>query len=161
MTTTPAAVLPSVLDRLLDAGATPVGARSRGQQLNELRDAVRRDLEALLNAHRYPHAPPPDMPELQRSLLQYGVPDFLTINAGAADAREEFRLALEETIRRFEPRFKSVSVTLVGDHNPHDRTIRLRIDALMYAEPVPDAVSFDSVIDPSNCNILVRGGRDG
>jgi type VI secretion system protein ImpF len=161
MTTAPAAVLPSVLDRLLDPGSTPGSVRGRGQQLSELRDAVRRDLEALLNAHRYPYSPPPDMPELQRSLLQYGVPDFLTINAGAADAREEFRRALEEAIRRFEPRFKSVSVALLGGDNPHDRTIRLRIEALMYAEPVPDAVSFDSLIDPSNWNISVRGSRDG
>jgi len=50
-------LLPSVLDRLLDANPdlSRDPPKSRGQHLAELRQAVRRDLEALLNARR--HAP--------------------------------------------------------------------------------------------------------
>ncbi len=151
--------LPSVLDRLLDDGpnAAPARPRSRAQQLTELRNNVRRDLEALLNSHRRCRSPPPEMEELTRSLLEYGVPDFLTMNAGAGSAREQFRALLEETIRCFEPRFKMVKVTLVED-NPLDRTLRFRIDALMYAEPAPERVSFDSLLDPSSQSISVVGG---
>lgn len=156
-------VLPSVLDRLLDDSGGPVhaGARGRTQQLLELRSSVRRDLEALLNSHRFCRSPPDNTEQLDRSLLQYGAPDFFAVNAGSAAAREEFRRSLEESIRRFEPRFKHVSVKLVDDGVSTDRTMRFHIDALMFADPAPDAVSFDSLLDPSSHSFSVVGGGDG
>jgi len=156
-------VLPSVLDRLLDHSSGPMaaGARGKTQQLLELRSSVRRDLEALLNAHRYCRTPPDNTEQLERSLLQYGAPDFFAVNAGSAAAREEFRRSLEETIRKFEPRFKLVSVKLVDDGISTDRTLRFHIDALMYADPAPEAVSFDSLLDPSSHSFSVVGGADG
>ncbi|HMK87659.1 MAG TPA: type VI secretion system baseplate subunit TssE [Steroidobacteraceae bacterium] len=149
--------LPSVLDRLLDDN--PVSAarpRARSQQLNELRAAVRRDLEALMNAHQRCRSTPPELTELPRSLLEFGVPDFLTTNAAAASAREQFRESVEQAIRRFEPRFKLVKVTLL-EQTPTDRTLRFRIEALMYAEPAPEHVSFDSLLDPSSQSFAVVG----
>jgi len=157
-------VLPSVLDRLLDQSTGPAvapGARGKTQQLKELRNSVRRDLEALLNAHRFCRTPPENTELLDRSLLQYGAPDFFAVNASSAAAREEFRRSLEEAIRRFEPRFKHVSVKLVDDGVSTDRTMRFHIDALMYADPAPDAVSFDSLLDPSSHSFSVVGGGDG
>ena len=150
--------LASVLDRLLDdSPSSPVARpRTRTQQLTELRNAVRRDLEALLNAHQRCRSPPPEMLELPRSLLEYGVPDFLTVNAAAASAREQYRDTVEDTIRRFEPRFKMVKVTLVAE-NPADRSLRFHIEALMYAEPAPERVSFDSLLDPANQSFSVVG----
>ena len=157
-----AAFLPSVLDRLLDDGANTVPGRprSRAQQLLELRNAVRRDLEALLNSHQCCFVPPAEMTELPKSLLEYGIPDFLTANAVAEGAREQFRACVEDAIRRFEPRFKMVRVALVED-GPTDRTLRFRIEALMYAEPAPERVSFDSLLDPSSQSFSVIGTRDG
>jgi type VI secretion system protein ImpF len=148
-----------VLDRLLDWGNGSEATQTRSQQLNELRNAVRRDLESLLNAHRYARSLPAGMPELQRSLMQYGIPDFLAMNAGAPEVREEFRRAVEESIRRFEPRFKTVSVALLGTGDSADRTMRFRVEALMYAEPAPEAVSFDSRLDPSSHSFSVVGGQ--
>lgn len=156
-------VLPSVLDRLLDQSNGPVhaGVRGKTQQLLELRSSVRRDLEALLNSHRFCRTPPENTGQLDRSLLQYGAPDFFAVNAGSAAAREEFRRSLEEAIRRFEPRFKQVTVKLVDDGVSTDRTLRFHIDALMFADPAPDAVSFDSLLDPSSHSFSVVGGGDG
>ena len=150
--------LPSVLDRLLDDNSGPVRPRSRAQQLVDLRNAVRRDLEALLNTHQTCRSPPADMTELSRSLIEYGVPDFLSINAGSASAREEFRRSIEEIIKRFEPRFKAVKVTLLDDGKKGERTLRFRIDALMYAEPAPEPVSFDSLLDAASHSFSVVGG---
>lgn len=151
--------LPSVLDRLLDdtPNVAPARVRSRAQQLTELRDAVRRDLEALLNTHHCCQSPPAALTELPRSLFDYGVPDFLTTNAGAASAREEYRRSVEDIIRRFEPRFKIVKVTLVDQDAQVDRTLRFRIEALMYAEPAPERVSFDTLLDPSSHSFAVVG----
>lgn len=148
--------LPSVLDRLLDDGANTSRPRSRAQQLIELRNAVRRDLEALLNSHQRCLSPPAGLTELRQSLLEYGIPDFLTTNAAASSGREQFRASVEQTIRRFEPRFKMVKVTL-AEENPVDRTLRFRIEALMYAEPAPERVNFDSQLDPSSQSFSVVG----
>jgi len=151
--------LPSVLDRLLDdtPNTAQTRPRSRMQQLTELRGAVRRDLEALLNAHNFCRTPPAELAELPRSLLEYGVPDYLTLNSGASGAREQFRRDVEDAIRRFEPRFKTVKVTLL-DESSADRTLRFRIEALMYAEPAPERVSYDSTLDPSSQVFSVTAG---
>jgi type VI secretion system protein ImpF len=156
------ALLPSVLDRLLDdnVDAAQASSRSRVQQLLELRNAIKRDLEALLNTRRCCRTPPAEFTELEQSLLRYGVPDFLTVNAGAAAAREEFRLAVEEIIQRFEPRFKTVKVSLVDDGTYSDRALRFHIEALVHAEPAPERVSFDSMLDPASHSFSVLGSRN-
>jgi type VI secretion system protein ImpF len=156
-------LLPSVLDRLLDdrPEVRQDPTRSRGQNLVILRDAVRRDLEALLNSRQRCVSPPPGLDELETSLIEYGVPDFLSANAGSDEAREEFRRSIEGVIRRFEPRFKSVTVKLINDGAQIDRTLRFRIDALMYAEPAPEYVSFDSTLNPASHSFSVVGRRDG
>ncbi len=155
-------LLPSVLDRLIDENpdAAQDTQRSRTQQLTALRNAVRRDLEALLNSHCRCLSPGPDLTELRQSVIEYGVRDFLSDYAGGAEFREEFRTALQETIRRFEPRFINVSVKLRDDGDRLDRTLRFRIDALMYAEPAPEPVSFDSTLDPSSQSFSVAGFSD-
>jgi type VI secretion system protein ImpF len=156
-------LLPSVLDRLLDDAPDqprdPV--RHRGQHLVIMRDAVRRDLEALLNSPRRCRSPPPGLRELDRSLVEYGIPDLLSTDAASDEAREALRAGIEETIRRFEPRFKAVTVTLMENTGRTDRTLRLRIDVLMYAEPAPEPMSFDSYLNPASYLFSVEGRRHG
>lgn len=41
-----------------------------------------------------------------------------------------------------------MKVSLLENLEPEDRTIRFRIEALMYAEPAPEQMIYDSVIDP-------------
>lgn len=163
MLTARANLLPSVLDRLLDDDpeASRDAPRTGAQQLAALRNAVRRDLEALLNSQRRCISPPPGLDELEPSVVQYGVPDFLSAFAADSAFREDLRSALEATIRRYEPRFVSVEVTLRDNGDYLDRTLRFRIDALMYAEPAPEPVSFDSQLDPASHSFSVIGGRDG
>ena len=140
----------SVLDRLLDddvqTGIEPV--KSRGQYLTDLRNALRRDIEALLNTHQSWLAPPPDLTELETSLIDYGLPHFLGLQVASDAAREQFRAEVEALLRRFEPRFTRVTVSLLDKSDNLDRTLRFRIDALVYAEPDLEPVSFDSMLEP-------------
>jgi type VI secretion system protein ImpF len=39
-----------------------------------------------------------------------------------------------------------------------DRTLRFRIDALLYAEPAPEPVVFDSQLEPSSATIEIKPG---
>ena len=153
----------SLLDRLIDDSpdAERDPPRSRGQQLVDLRNAVRRDLQALLNSHIRCISPPPALTELRPSLIEYGLRDFLAGYGGGAAFRETFRKALEETIRTFESRFVKVSVALRDDGDATDRTLRFRIDAVMFAEPAPEPISFDSSLDPSDHTVSITKILDG
>jgi type VI secretion system protein ImpF len=153
-------LVPSVLDRLLDDEPENKRepARSRSQLLRELKQTVRRDLENLLNTRRSHLTWPAAMGELKHSLMEYGLPDFTGSNMGAAEARDEFRQTIEEVVRRFEPRLQDVRVVLLDNSEPLDRTLRFRIDALLRADPAPEPVTFDTVLEPGTGNVEVKGG---
>lgn len=147
----------ALLDRLIDLA--PDQSRdavlSAGDSLVALRNGVRRDLEALLNARRRWRSWPESLRELAVSPIGFGIPDF---SAGAFNdpgQREELRLEIEETIRRFEPRFISVSVALNDTDASLDAALRLRIDAVLHAEPAPEPVTFDTYFDPSVDQVIV------
>src|SRR5437773_228098 len=94
-------LVPSVLDRLLDDEPETKRdpPRGRHQVLRELKVSVRRDLEDLLNTRRRCGSWPADLAELERSLVNYGVPDFAGANMGSAERREEFCGLLENVLR--------------------------------------------------------------
>lgn len=151
-------LVPSVLDRLIDndpqvSRETP---QSRGQVLREMKQAVRRDLENLLNTRWRCKDFPPHLSELDVSLVNYGIPDFTGMNLGSVQDREKYRRLLEATIRKYEPRFRKVQVQLV-DSDAIDRTLHFRIDAILYADAAP--VVFDTSLEPSTGTFEVRGAR--
>jgi type VI secretion system protein ImpF len=140
-------VTPSVLDRLLDSdhksSRDPVVSRS--ESVRELRLAVQRDLESLLNS-RNPYS---DLPaafvEAGQSVITYGLPDFSALNVANANDQHRLRQLIEATIRTFEPRLIGVNTTLMPA-SPTDRSMRLRIDARLVMDPSPEAVSFDVIM---------------
>lgn len=141
---------PSVLDRLLDddPGNQYDDDRSRFRRIKDLRASVRRDLEHLLNTRCRVVSPPASLNEVGQSLMNYGLPDLATVNMLDIAKKKEFTRSIEQVIRSFEPRFKSVRVTHTDNTDKHDRAVRFRIDALMYADPAPEVVVFDSVLEP-------------
>ncbi|MCU0959993.1 MAG: type VI secretion system baseplate subunit TssE [Pirellulaceae bacterium] len=151
-------ILPSVLDRLLGArGAVESGVfKSRTQIVRDVTQAVRRDLENLLNTRRRCGLVPAGLDELDVSLVTYGLPDFSQFNLQEPEERERLRLEIEDTIRAFEPRFKSVRVTLVGDTSHIERHLRFRIDALLRLQPEPQQVVFDSDLEPMSSTVEVK-----
>ena len=152
----------SVLDRLLETDAETRADRTQSavQRLTELRQAVRRDLEALLNTRSRCLSWPKTLAELDRSIVGYGAPDSTSANLSSAQEREAFRAELETVIRRYEPRFVSVEIRLLNNADETDRTLRLRIEALMYAEPAPEPMIFDSHLDPASRTFLVTSANN-
>jgi type VI secretion system protein ImpF len=146
-----------VFRRVMFKPAEMVG---QSQMLRELKMSVRRDLENLLNARWRCKVWPPDLNELETSLVNYGIPDFTGANLGIHANREEFRKIIERVIRRYEPRFKRVSVTILNNNESEDRTLRFKIDALLHAEPAPEPVVFESTLLPATAHFEVkRTGR--
>lgn len=138
----------SVVDRLLldaESGddASPLRTHAR------LRDSVRRDLETLLNSRRFYRSWPRSAAEIDRSVLSFGLPDIYAQPMATDGQRESFRGAVEDAIRRFEPRFRSVVVTLLKNSDDVDRTLRFRIEAILIADVEGEPVIYDSMLDPA------------
>jgi type VI secretion system protein ImpF len=150
---------PSVLDRLLDDDpeVSREPSRSRYQVLRNLKDSVRRDLEDLLNTRVRCLPVSPALEELKHSLLNYGIPDFTGANMTTDNDRRAFARQLQSILREHEPRFKTVKVQLLDNAEPLDRTLRFRIDALLYAEPAPEPIAFDSMLKPITGDFEVKG----
>lgn len=148
-----------LLDRLIDQ--EPERAQdphvSPGEAMALLRASVRRDLEALLNARRKFRSWPPCLSALDTSPLAYGIPDCTAGSFDDPREREALRAEIEATIRRFEPRFMRVSVALLdADRKSLGATLRLRIDAMLHADPAPEAVAFDTLVDAVTADVVVR-----
>lgn len=148
---------PSVLDRLLDDEPHNRAEveLSTHQNLKKLRDNVRRDLETLLNTRCRITTTPDHLLQLDQSLLNYGLPDLATINVIDVDQKKAFTRQLETLLRMFEPRFKTVKVTYHDNKDKTDQTLRFRIDAVLYADPSPEVVVFDSILESVTRNVSV------
>lgn len=148
----------SVLDRLLDDDPTVSVENDPGQHqyIRQLRDSLRRDLENLLNARRYIASVPENLNHAEKSLLNYGLPDLATVNIVDAKKRAEFADKLQKTLMEFEPRFKTVKVSYIEPVDPNDRTLHFRIDGVMYADPQPEVVVFDSVLESVTRTVSVK-----
>jgi len=156
-------LLPSVLDRLIDND--PQVHRepplTRNQLLRDLKLAVRRDLENLLNTRIRCLPWPPELSELKQSLVTYGIPDLTGTSLGSSKEREEFRRTIQSVILLYEPRLKKLHVSLRDQTEAIDRTIRFHIEAILQAEPAPEPVAFDSTLRLTTGSFEVKGESDG
>lgn len=146
-----------LLDRLIDEAPeqehdAPLSPR---EAMTILRRSVRRDIEMLLNARRRWRTWQATFREIAVSPLNYGIPDCTGGRFHGNSERELLRREIEDTIRRFEPRFRSVRVRLTSAEDGKDATLRLRIEALLHAEPAPEPIAFDTAVDPATADVLV------
>ncbi len=150
-------ITPSVLDRLLDdrPEETREAPASRQTSLKLLKDAVRRDLEWLLNTRREPEGLLEELPEVSRSLAAFGLPDFTGANVATSEGREGLRQGVERAVRLFEPRLDGVRVALEKVEES-DRTVRFRIEAQLRVEPAPEPVVFDTMLQVGKGEVRVR-----
>jgi type VI secretion system protein ImpF len=152
----------SVLDRLIDLEPENKAENllSRTQSLRLLRAAVRRDLEWLLNSRRIADPPDEGLKELNRSAYVYGLPDFSTLTMATAADRSRLMRQILTTINMFEPRLSNVRLVIVETEEPGKKDVRLRIEAMLRTDPVPEPISFDSVIELKSGNCRLSGGED-
>jgi type VI secretion system protein ImpF len=152
-------ITPSVLDRLIDyepeVSREPPASRSRS--LRQLKQAIKRDLEWLLNSRQVAAELPPDLEELNRSLAAYGLADFTQLNVKTQADQNRLRRAIENAIAIFEPRLEDVIVTLMPAERLHT-SVRFRIDARLRIEPAPEPVTFDTSLEIANGEYVVKEG---
>ena len=151
----------SILDRLIDeapdrAVDPPV---SFVDQVREMREAIRRDLEALLNTRRCPATPPAALAELKDALVSYGVDGVVSANLMTDEAKLRLATAIERRIALFETRLSDVRVTILKSRTMTERALRLRIQATFRLHEGMPPISFESTIDPSTQRFLVEAAH--
>lgn len=138
-------LLPSIVDRLVDPDSEGTSFR-HGYSIDQIIDAIRRDLEELLNAHP-PHLQlPEDWPELNNSLLTFGLPDLVSATINTPGEKEELGRIVERIVERFEPRLKNVRAVLAESGKGHERDVRFHIEAELNVDPAP-TVTFETVLE--------------
>lgn len=136
---------PSILDRLVDVSV--LGPASPPWYApNEVIEAVRRDLEALLNTRQTSQGLCDGLPEVTNSLITYGIPDASALKVFTAQERDAVARKIEESVRRFEPRLSNVKVTVLGPATRKDRVLRLHIAGRLTIEPASD-IEFDAAME--------------
>jgi type VI secretion system protein ImpF len=144
-----ATVTLSVLERLIDhqpenSAEAPL---SRAQSVRELRKAVRRDLEWLLNTRRNVDDPGDTLSELSNSLYVFGLPDFSSFSVSSPADQARLHRDILAAIKLFEPRLTNVRVIPIEDTSTGMQRVRLRIDAMLVMDPAPEPISFDTLIE--------------
>jgi type VI secretion system protein ImpF len=133
---------PSLLDRLTDEEPEQLQESRERRVLStqRLRDSVRRDLNWLFNATNLSSLQTLEAhPEVERSTVNYGLPDFAgrTASSIATDTLERL---LRRAILEYEPRLlrNSVRVKLIVDTDKHDQNaMNFSIQAEIWAQPLP------------------------
>jgi type VI secretion system protein ImpF len=157
---------PSLLDRLTDTQPDR-RSESREQRVltpSQLRESVRRDLTWLLNAVQLSAVLPLDgYPEVQRSVLNYGMPDLAGRTLSSIDPT-----ALEQTIRRiiweYEPTLIPASVRVSWIESPDwmgHNALCFQIEADLWSQPFPVRMSLRTDIDLEDGQVQVSELRPG
>ena len=146
----------SILDRLLDHDPGGIGEPVQKRlSVREIKDAVIRDLENLLNTRRQILVPSPEYHEVHNSLYMYGLQDFTMKNPASTMVKQKLRQVIERTISRFEPRLKNVTVQIEAA-GQNERDLRFRITAILVIEPITEPVIFDTYFDVSRGEYKIR-----
>lgn len=151
-TSTETLVTQSVLDRLVTVEEWPT---TRAQSVRFFKDALRRDLEWLLNTRQPPMPQINGYPAAKASVINFGLPDITSLGLMSASDHRSLRLAVEQCLRNFEPRLTDVHITL-QETETGDRRLRFHIEGNMVLDPSPEEISFDTVLELSSGEYKVK-----
>lgn len=148
----------SVLDRLLDdePKSRVEAPLTHSRSLAQLKVAIRRDLENLLNT-RCTHEPPPESrPESLRSVYIYGVPDITEIGENFLYEKDRLLAEIERAVRLFEPRLSAVKVSILPAVG-NTRVLRFVIEGMLRIDPAPEHVVFDAALELTSGEYQLMG----
>jgi type VI secretion system protein ImpF len=151
---------PTLFDRLFDdAPGSPQETAVLRLTLEELKDSVAGDLEALLNSRcAADDALMEQFPQASRSIVRFGLPDFCGMTLASPADRNSVCRSLERAIAQHEPRLRDVRVRLEVDERQSNQ-LKFSIAALLVVNPAREVVSFDALLQPSTLQYSVSRGR--
>jgi type VI secretion system protein ImpF len=132
----------SIFDRL-EIGKEQGILGGRASDIQIVRTSVLRDVENLLNTRRSIIDPPAHFQYLNESMFVYGLEDFVARNPKNPNVRKALKRSIHDTIRKFEPRLKNVSVEFNEDEG-NEHNLCFTVVATLYADPVHEPIFFDT-----------------
>lgn len=156
-------LLPSLLDRLRDEAPRErsESRERRAFSMVDLRRAVRRDLEWLLNTISLDAVTPLDAePAVRDSVINFGMPALSGITPNQA-GRAVVQKRLREVILAFEPRILADTLRIVleqdeDDPDGHlDGSLVFRIEGMLWGQPLPEALYLRTEVDLDRGKISV------
>lgn len=156
---------PALLDRLTD-NEPDKKVESRAKRvlsLNRLKSCVLRDLAWLLNCGNLEVIEDlEEFPEVQKSVLNYGVPDLAGKTISATDVNE-LEQELRDAILNFEPRILADSLSVrvsINRDAMSAKTMTFVIEGQLWAQPLPLSLflSTDLDLETGSATIKETGG---
>ena len=148
---------PSLFDKLFDG--SPMSPIRRRLSLDNMKDSVARDLEALLNTRTVLDEDVLSrFPLCTQSVASFGLNDFAGLSLASVHDRQGICSSIERAIRRHEPRLRDVHVTL--ELNRHSiNALYFSIKALLVVRPAQEPISFDAMLQPTTLQYSVNRQR--
>lgn len=141
---------PTLFEKLFDDQPhVPTEYALRRLSMEELKESVAHDVEALLNSRCGLGLEALEaFIQCQRSMLSYGMTDFIGLSLANPADRDYICRAIERTIAAHEPRLCNVRVEIDVGHNSTSR-LNFSITALLVVHPVQEPVNFDALLQPT------------
>ncbi len=148
----------SVLDRLIDRDPKTRSEVpfTRPQSLRELKWALKRDLEWLLNTSRTIDPSPDSARETVRSVYHYGFSDISSKSVLSTRDHADLVREMELAIAVFEPRLKRARVRMEVVEGSY-RALKFVIEGLLCMDPAPEPVRFDTVLELGKGEYEIKG----
>jgi type VI secretion system protein ImpF len=146
---TPVRIRRSVFERLFfDPSRGPEGM-DMVCSVDQLRDAVARDLEHLLNSRAFlTQIGSAVLGNAERSVVCFGVGDFSAYFLSNSEDRQKIADDISRAIAIHEPRLKQVEINF-RDEVVVAGALRFNIKGKLVVRPNKEAVSFDAVLQPA------------
>lgn len=152
--------VPGLLDRLMDPRHQAVGGVLPRMSVEQLKDSVARDLEALLNTRLvWPKEFFSGFPEAGKSILNYGLIDFAAYCLSSTDERANICTSLVAAVIAHEPRLSGVTAALASEPGSVNR-LNFVINGTLELDAGSEPVNFNAVLQPSSLHYAIsRGAR--
>lgn len=148
-----------LFDRLLSVDTDVPEGLIQTCTIEQLRDAVARDLECLLNTRAALLTEADRIgAQARRSVVCFGVPDFADRVMASSEDQRFIARSLANAIETHEPRLKQVHVAFHHGGSP-GRSLNFTIRATLVVRPAHESVSFDAVLLPSVSRYQVTHAR--
>ncbi len=134
----PGATRALLFDRLVESDPA-LGPGTQTVSRADAQLSVAREISSLLNTRIDPAVD--DIDPRERTVLEYGLPDFTALAAASASDTTRLAVAAERAIMAFEPRLARPTVTVVVDATTRD-SVTFLITGTLVVNNQPDAFSF-------------------
>jgi type VI secretion system lysozyme-like protein len=122
-----------------------------------LRDSVGHELMRLLNT-RCPRSAGPAGDE-NRTILDYGIPDFSHMSAGSETDTHQLARTLERTVAHYEPRLRQVRISIEPSAKQRNAVMG-SIEAMLVYGNVNEPVAFPLVLSLKSGEVVLLNPAD-